>query len=246
MSQKIKYSIIVPAYQEAAVIKNSLSRIAVYLDDMGVLEDSEVIVVTATSSDGTANLVRSEQHRFKHFQLIEPGPRVGKGRDVRLGLLAAKGDYMLFTDADLATPERHIMAAFSLLEAGHDMVIGVRNLSRIHHGVRTVISLGTNLLTRIVILPSIPDTQCGFKGFRREAAGVMCEKMTILGWGFDMELLMIARKHRFKVAKLFIPDWHDPKIDMGLVGDSTWKAGIGTLKELWRIRRNAWKGLYSR
>ncbi len=242
----IRYSIIVPALEEEAVIGWTLDRLAIYLLSCDALEETEVIVVTADSKDNTAKIVKDRKSHFDHFQFIEPGPKVGKGRDVQAGIMAARGDYILFTDADLATPEWHIMPAFKVLEEGSDIVIGVRNLRTIHHGYRVLISLGANLLTRLMVLPSVPDTQCGFKAFTKQSAHDIFEKLTVMGWGFDIEVLVIARKLKLKLKKMPIRDWHDPKIDNGLVGESSWKASVRTLKELIQIRKNRKQGIYDK
>lgn len=242
----IRYSIVVPAFEEEAVIGWTLDRLAIYLLSCDALEVTEVIVVTADSKDDTAKIVKDRKSHFDHFQFIQPGPKLGKGRDVQAGIMAARGEYILFTDADLATPEWHIMPAFNALEEGSDIVIGVRNLRTIHHGYRVLISLGANILTRILALPSIPDTQCGFKGFTRQAAHDIFEKQTIMGWGFDIEVLVIARKLKLKLKKMPIRDWHDPKIDNGLVGESSWRASVQTLKELLQIRKNRKQGIYDK
>ena len=242
----IRYSIIVPALEEEAVIGWTLDRLAIYLLSCDALEETEVIVVTADSKDNTAKIVKDRKSHFDHFQFIEPGPKVGKGRDVQAGIMAARGDYILFTDADLATPEWHIMPAFKVLEEGSDIVIGVRNLRTIHHGYRVLISLGANLLTRLMVLPSVPDTQCGFKAFTKQSAHDIFEKLTVMGWGFDIEVLVIARKLKLQLKKMPIRDWHDPKIDNGLVGESSWKASVRTLKELIQIRKNRKQGIYDK
>ncbi len=243
----IKYSIVVPAYNEEAVIGTSLVRLSAYLKDQGIMDETEVIVVSADGTDKTHEIVLQKASYFTTLHLVKPGPKVGKGRDVREGIRNATGDFVLFTDADLATPEYYIVPAFKKLESGYDVVIGSRDLKRIHpEFYRTVISLGTNLLTRILLLPTIPDTQCGFKGFTKSAATDIFDRQTIMAWGFDMEILKIAKKLHLKIFKLKIPDWHDPKIDQGLVGESGLTATWRTFKELITIRVNSWEGLYDK
>ena len=243
-NKKLKYSLVVPALKEEPVIGTSLQAIHKFLKKEGVLDSTEVIVVAAEGGDKTAQIAHGFAKKFPHFQVIEPGPRAGKGRDVRVGMLAARGSFVIFTDADLATPLPHIKHAWSKLEDGADLVIGVRNLRTIHKGYRAFVSVAANLLTRVIVLPSIPDTQCGFKGFKRKVARDIFSTQQIDGWGFDIEVLAIAKKRGYRLEKLFIQDWRDPKLESGLVGESGLKAVTSTLRELLKIRTNLSKGVY--
>lgn len=240
-----KYSIIIPAYEEATLIVSTLTAVQRYLKEEKLLDETEVVVVAAKGKDSTAQLARSQAKNFRHFQLIEPGPKVGKGRDVKAGIEAARGDFLLFTDADLATPEHHIKPAFEVLADGQaDIVIGVRDLWSIHKDLyRKLVSVIANWLVR-TLLPTVPDSQCGFKGFSKEAAEKIFTKLTIVGWGFDIELLVIAKAKKLSIKKLKIKDWHDPKLEAGLVGEATSSAVMSTLKELLAIWKNRLKGAY--
>lgn len=236
-ARPIALSIIIPAYQEAPIIAQSLASIADWLKnhDYGRVE---VVVVVAESPDGTVELVRSEANRFTDFQLIEPGSRVGKGRDVRAGMLAARGQYRLFMDADIATPLHHLDTIHAYILTHGDGIIGVRNLGQIHHQFkRRVLSEAGNILAQVVLLPGLRDTQCGFKLFRADVTEAIFHRQTILGWGFDLELLAIARTLSYHIATMPIPDWIDPKeTGTGLVNDSTRGAATQTLMDLFRIR----------
>lgn len=243
MSQAVDLSIIVPAFQEAKRIEPTLTTLAQWLDshDYGVVE---VVVVTADSIDGTAGLVRKHAKRFAYFQLVEPGARAGKGRDVREGMLAARGKVRLFMDADLATPLHHIDAAVSAIAAGNDVAIAVRNLTTSHTGVRRLLSGSGNLLVQAVLLPGIRDTQCGFKAFTAKAAEDIFTRITIMGWGFDMEALAIARIHGYKIATTPAPDWSD-KPDGTFHGEIS-GAALRTLGELATITRRKLLGQYGK
>ena len=238
-------SIIIPAYQEAGVITQTLKDLAAWLKghDYG---ETEVVVVVADSPDGTADLARAEAHRFTHFLLIEPGERVGKGRDVRAGMLHANGRYRLFMDADLATPLKHLDDVSRLMQQKADLGIAVRDLAKIHPGIkRRLVSEFGNILAQAILLPGIRDTQCGFKVFRADVAEATFRRMTILGWGFDLEVLAIARKLGFKIHTFVAPDWTDPKADHhGLSSDSVGRAALQTFGDLMRIRLNLWTGAY--
>ncbi len=240
------YSLVIPSFEEATLIEDSLNRLRDYLHEMDLFEHTEVIVVAAKGNDNTADLARPFAKKFAHFQLIEPGPKVGKGRDVKAGMLVARGNYILFMDADLATPLKYIEQALELMrEQKSDIVIGVRHLWKIHKKLtRKIMSVLANLMVRMFLLPRIPDSQCGFKLFTKDAAETIFKRQTINGWGFDMELLVIAATKHLKVAKIPVKEWADPKLDSGLVGESPMSASINTFKELWRIRIQRAKGVY--
>ncbi len=245
MTQTPDLSIIIPAYMEAPGIADSLERLAAYLNehDYGTVE---VLVVVANSPDGTAKIAESRAKLFKQFRVIHAGPRAGKGRDVRLGIFEARGRYRLFMDADLATPLHHLDDVKRIMDSGAKVGIAVRDLISIHKELmRKIMTGGGNLLAQLILLPGIKDTQCGFKVFEAEAAEAIFSRMTILGWGFDMEILALARKFHYKIITFETPDWRDPKaVGEGLVGDSQAGAAIQVLRDLFRIRWNLIRGLY--
>lgn len=244
-SRDIHLSIVIPAYMEAATIASSLQKLAAFLNtrDYG---NVEVVVVVADSSDGTADLAQAQAGLFHAFKVHRVGPRAGKGRDVRAGILESRGAYRMFMDADLATPLEHLDGMMQEFHRGAKVVIAVRNLFNIHKGLlRKVMSKGGNLFAQVLILPGIKDTQCGFKGFEAQAAQAIFAQQTMLGWSFDMELLTIARRQGLRVTTIQADDWKDPKTaGMGLVGDSPLHAAIQTLLDVVVIRLNIWKGCY--
>lgn len=234
-------SIIIPAYQEAGRIERTLDQLAAFLHSER-LEDTEVIVAVAASSDGTADLATAKRSLFSRFRVIHTGPQIGKGRDVRSGVLEAKGKFRLFMDADLATPLHHIQEILPLLEQGADVVIAVRNLTQTHTGMRLLISNGGNWLVRSVLLPGIKDTQCGFKAFTAEAAEELFCRQTILGWGFDMEILAIARMYKMRIDQVEVRDWSDQP--NSTFEDAVAGAAMVTLGELVMILYRRWTGGY--
>ena len=241
----VDLSIVVPAYLEAKVIASSLDTLAAFLKtrDYGSVE---VLVVVADSNDGTAKIAESRTKSFDSLRVIHAGPRIGKGRDVRLGMFEATGRYRVFMDADLATPLEHLDDIKAFINAKGQVAIGVRDLVSTHKGlIRKAITRGGNLLAQVLLLPGISDTQCGFKAFEAEVAKDVFGRMTITGWGFDMEILAIARQRHYKITKIAIPDWHDPKkADEGLAGDSASSAAIQVLLDLFKVRLLAWGGRY--
>lgn len=231
MNSPIDLTIVVPAFQEEQVIDATLTQLKKYIDSELKDVSTEVIVVTADSKDKTAKIVRRHSNKFKNFKFIEPGPKVGKGRDVREGMMKASGNLIIFTDADLATPLHHVREAIDILKHGEtEIVIGVRDLSNIHTGARKIVSLGGNLLTRIAIDRSIKDTQCGFKGFTHNSAKDIFGRLKKLGWDFDIEVIAIARSRGYNIYHKRIDDWKENKPeDQQLVGESTIKASLKTL-----------------
>ncbi|HUC20606.1 MAG TPA: glycosyltransferase [Candidatus Polarisedimenticolaceae bacterium] len=201
-------SIIIPAYQEAARIQSTLTQLGEFLD-FHRYHDVEVLVVVANGTDKTAELAAAKAHLFPTFRIIMAGPRVGKGRDVRTGMMEAQGRYKLFMDADLATPLRHLHTVMKLIKHNPEIIIGVRDLNSSHQGLRKWVSNLGNWMVRHVLLSDITDSQCGFKLFRGDIASELFSRQRILGWGFDMELLTIARQHGYKIDMLEIPDWQD-------------------------------------
>jgi dolichyl-phosphate beta-glucosyltransferase len=226
-------SIVIPAYKEARYLGATLDAVHAYLVGKDWLRTTEVIVVTADAPDGTAAIARRALAAFPRALHLEPGPKVGKGRDVRAGMLAATGDLVLFMDADMATPLHHIDRFVRRLREDADVVIATRDLRQIHADVfRSTSSQLANLLVQKLLLPGVRDTQCGFKAFRREVVRELFEPLFTMGWGFDFEVLGRARLAGLQVVELAVPDWRDPKGDEGLVGEAPWRASLRTLREL--------------
>jgi dolichyl-phosphate beta-glucosyltransferase len=245
---KPRLSIIIPAFREAHIIKQSLDTLYDFLVKNNLLETTEVIVVAAQAGDDTGHIANEESGRFSHFQVVEPRTAVGKGRDVRRGFLAAHGSIQLFTDADLATPLHHILDTLKIFETTDSkVVIGVRSLGKIHSGIRAFISRFGNVIAKTLLGMNINDTQCGYKAFTAEAAALIFKRQTVQTWGFDMELLYIAKKHGQKIYTQSIPDWHDPRETDTLEHEHRvgMKVAVQTLGELCIIRYKAFRGKYS-
>jgi len=244
-SGPVDLSIIIPAYMEAARIGNVLEELAAFLHarDYGSIE---ILVVTADSPDGTAKIAESKAKLFKNFRLVHAGPRVGKGRDVRLGIFEATGRYRVFMDADLATPLIHLDDVHAFMKQNGKVGIAIRNLFTIHEGFqRKVMSKCANLAAQLFVVPGIKDTQCGFKVFEADAAEQIFGRMTMLQWSFDMEILAIARQLGYPISFIETPDWRDPKTkDDGLAGDSLAMIALNSFLDPIKIRANIWAGRY--
>lgn len=243
---KPELSIVIPTYNEAGRIEATLTQLSKYLKDEHI--KAEVLVVDAQSPDGTAKLVEEYKPRFDHLKIIDAGAKPKgkfiKGRQVKQGMLEAKGEYVLFMDADLATPLRYIKNAVTELKSGKQVAICVRDLQKSHKGLRKLVSGMGNFLVQMMLLPGIKDTQCGFKAFSKHATMAVFPAQTIDGWGFDMEILAIARKLGYSVGLIEVSDWQDIKEGSKISGSSPIKASLQTFGDLINIRWGFLRGRY--
>lgn len=248
----IDLSIIVPTYNEKNRIGDSLNQIKNYLDKKPY--NVEVIIVDADSPDGTAEKAKEYSNLFKHFTVLSAGPKPSKsalkGKQVQIGVLAAKGSYVMFMDADLATPLKYLNNVFELIGKNRPVAICVRNLQKSHKGFRKFISASANFLVQLILLPGIHDTQCGFKVFSSPAAKKIFSRQTISGWGFDMEILAIARQLGYQIDIIEVPDWKDiqhgdsDKTKLSGSKFSAAKAALQTFPELIKIKWYLIRGKY--
>ncbi|HZQ96765.1 MAG TPA: dolichyl-phosphate beta-glucosyltransferase [Candidatus Sulfotelmatobacter sp.] len=200
-----KYSIIIPAYNEGARLGASLERVVTYIHTQGW--NAEVVVVNDGSRDHTAGIIRAFAAKYPIVRLIEnPGNR-GKGYSVRNGMLRAVGEILIFSDADLSSPIEESSKLLEALNQGADVAIGSRWLRTetqtqrqpLH---RQIFGRIFNLLLRLALGLQFKDTQCGFKAFKRSAAQAIFPLQKIERWGFDPEILFLARKLGFKVKEV--------------------------------------------
>src|SRR5437879_3374447 len=182
----VKYSIIIPAYNEGARLGATLDRVLDYVAAQGW--DAEVVVVNDGSRDQTSDLVRASAQAHPQLRLIEnPGNR-GKGYSVRNGMLNATGEILLFSDADLSSPIEEAYKLFAAIEAGADIAIGSRWLQpemQTHRQslLRQFYGRLFNLALRVLLGLNFKDTQCGFKAFTRSAAQATFPLQRIERWG---------------------------------------------------------------
>jgi dolichyl-phosphate beta-glucosyltransferase len=239
-----QYSIIIPAFNEGERIATTLERVLRYAAEHGW--NAEVIIVDDGSHDTTTGIVRGYMPKNPAVQLLQnPGNR-GKGYSVRNGMLNAKGNVLLFSDADLSSPIGEANKLFQAIANGADVAIGSRWLktelqTRRQPMHRQLIGRIFNLLLRIVLGLNYKDTQCGFKAFSRKAADVLFPLQQIERWGFDPELLFLARRFGFKVAEVPVAWAHREGTRLSPLRD-----GIRMFGEMLRIRWNAWTGKYKR
>jgi dolichyl-phosphate beta-glucosyltransferase len=239
-----KYSFIIPAYNETARLGSTLDRVLNHIATQRW--DAEVLVVNDGSRDSTADLVRSRAQTHPELRLIEnPGNR-GKGYSVRNGMLNAKGDVLVFSDADLSAPIEEAVKLFAAVEAGADVAIGSRWLqpeTQTHRQspLRQFYGRLFNLALRIFLGLNCKDTQCGFKAFTRSAALTIFPQQKIERWGFDPELLYLARRAGLKVAEVPVAWAHVEGTRLSPLRD-----GIRMFGEVLKIRGYALTGKYSK
>jgi dolichyl-phosphate beta-glucosyltransferase len=199
-------SVIIPSYKEGKRIGDNLKEIKDYLKDKNF--DYEVLVVVDGSPDNTADVARSFKDKFEKFRVIDNKKNHGKGYVVRQGLLESKGDIRVFLDADGSTSITHLNTFLPQFKKGYDVVIGSRDIKGAHIQVhqpkyREVMGDMGNWLIRIVLgLWSYPDTQCGFKMLNAKAAKEIASRMVVDRFGFDFELIVLAKKMGFKIKQM--------------------------------------------
>jgi len=239
----VTYSIIIPAYNESSRIRPTLDELLRYLQEKNW--DAEILVVNDGSRDDTAEIVREYGKFHPHVLLLEnPGNR-GKGYSVRNGMLHARGDLCLFTDADLSSPISEAPKLFDAIAADADVAIGSRWLcsdlqTERQPFYRQAFGRIFNLILRVFLGLNFADTQCGFKAFRREAAQRIFPLQKIERWGFDPEILFLARRLGFAVTEVPVVWAHSQGTRLHPLRD-----GLRMFAEVLRIRWNAITGAYS-
>jgi len=242
LTLKRSISIVIPAYNEAARLGSSLDRVLAFISRQP--SEAEVIVVNDGSRDETADIVRSYAQKCEALRLVEnPGNR-GKGYSVRNGVLHANGDFILFTDADLSSPIEEASKLLDALERGADIAIGSRWVrselqTRRQSIARQVLGRVFNGLLRVLLGLDFKDTQCGFKAFRRDAARALFPLQQVEGWGFDPEILFLAKRMAFKVEEVPVVWAHDDRTRINPVAD-----GSRMVADMLRIRWYSLAGKY--
>lgn len=200
-----QYSIVIPAYNEAARLGASLQKVLTYVHAQGW--NAEVVVVNDGSRDNTAAIIQDYAVKDPIVRLIENPGNHGKGYSVRNGMLNANGEILIFSDADLSSPIEECPKLIDALREGADIAIGSRWLRTetqtqrqpLH---RQIFGRIFNLLLRLTLGLHFKDTQCGFKAFKKPAAQAIFPLQKIERWGFDPEVLFLARKLHFTVKEV--------------------------------------------
>ena len=237
-----KLSIVIPAYNESARIEQTLGRVTWCVEEQGW--DAEILVVDDGSQDATAQIVERWMERCPRLKLIKNNGNRGKGYSVRNGLLQAAGEIVMFTDADLSAPMEEANLLMAAIADGAEVAIGSRWLDKTRQTMhqpmyRRFFGRCFNGVTRIVMGLPFKDTQCGFKAFRRSAAQIIFRLQRIERWGFDPEILFIARKLGYDIREVPVTWGHDERSRMSYLKD-----GMKMLEEMAVIRVNSLAGRY--
>ena len=234
-------SIIIPSYNEELRLPATLDKIASYIRSSR--RNTEVIVVDDGSKDRTAQLAESYRGKLPNLRVLSNDVNRGKGYSVRHGSLEALGEVILFTDADLSAP---IEEADKLLAAlqDHDVAIGSRAMDRglieVHESrFREFAGMVFNAIVRLILRLPFVDTQCGFKAFRRAPSRIIFEQQSIERFGFDPELLYLARHHGLSTIEVPVRWAHSPATKVSMLRDS-----LQMFLDILIIRCNALQGRY--
>ncbi|HYA29669.1 MAG TPA: dolichyl-phosphate beta-glucosyltransferase [Acidobacteriota bacterium] len=243
-SPGIKLSVIVPAYNEAERIGKTLERLHSYLTHAS--SSYEILVVVDGARDRTLDVVREIAQRIPEVRVIERTVNRGKGYTVKEGMLAARGEIRLFSDADNSTDIAHFEQMEPLFNQGYDVVIASRNANDAGKAeqalpqalYKRIIGRFGNRIVQLVAVPGIWDTQCGFKAFRAAAAERIFSQTTVERWGFDIEVLALARALHYRIGIIPAHWVNDERSHVRLLDY------LRVLADTFSVRRNFLAGKY--
>lgn len=239
---RLTLSIIIPAYNEEQRLPQTLQTIHAFLSRQDYA--AEVLVVENGSNDRTLEIAKDYSQQMNEIRALHCEQR-GKGWAVIQGMKEAGGDYRFICDADLSMPIEEVNRFFPPLLEDAPVAIASREAKgAIRHNepeYRHIIGRVFNLMVRLIVLPGLQDTQCGFKCFRKDAAEAIFPRMTNTGWTFDVEALVIARQLGYVIHEVPIEWYYNPQSKVRVLRDST-----QMVLDLIRIRWNAIHGKYGR
>ena len=235
-------SIVIPTYNEELLISSTLEQVVGFL---ATREHTwEVVVADDGSTDGTAQLVEEFTNRNPHVRILRLSHR-GKGWAVRQGMLEAKGEYRFLCDADLSMPIEQLERFLPAQVQGLDIAVGSREAPGARRigepAFRHLMGRVYNRLVRVLAVPGLSDTQCGFKCFRGEIVPLLFLDQTMDGFSFDVEVLLLARKEGLRIREIPI-DWHYRKRSRVRPLRDT----LSMTRDLLKIRWRYSKGRYPR
>jgi dolichyl-phosphate beta-glucosyltransferase len=236
-------SLVIPCFNEASRIDACLQSVTRYVDGMAGTS-CEVVVVDDGSGDGTPEKVRAWESKRTDVRLVALAQNAGKGAAVRAGVMAARGDVVVFLDADLAVDVSHVDAVLPPLRDGVDVAVGCRHVegARVERPqglLRRTLGRGYLVLARWLLDIPVSDVTCGFKGFRRRVAQSLFDGARCDRWGFDAEILHRAARQNYRVLEVPV-SWRDGAGSrVRLPGDV-----LRSLKELLAVRRRSRRGEY--
>ena len=248
----MEFSIVIPAYNEASVIVKTLSNMTSFMRSFS--KSFEIIVVDDGSTDETANLAEAYSKDHPEVGVIR-NPHKGKGYTVRTGMLAASGDLIMMADSDGAMPIEELKRlVIWVKEHNFDIVIGSREgigaVRKNEPFIRHLMGRVFNLIIKILVLPGIEDTQCGYKLFKHKAAKDVFERLVLFGpntpeikvprvSAFDVEVLFIARKFKYKIKEVHVIWNYIKTVRVHPIRDS-----IQNFLDVLKVKVNDLKGLY--
>ena len=233
-------SIIIPAHNEENRLPRSLEQVFAFLKQQSY--EAEVLVVENGSRDRTLELARGFARGHRNLRVLQELGR-GKGLAVRRGMLEAHGAYRFMCDADLSMPIEEVNKFLPPARSDFDIAIGTREArDSVRYDEPIYRHLGGRLINtaiRLLILPGLQDTQCGFKCFRAEAAERLFNCQTLEGWSFDIELLFVASRLGYRILEVPIHWYYRPESKVSTVPDA-----LRLLGDIFLIRANARRGIY--
>ncbi len=236
-------SIVLPAYNEEKNIKTVVEKILNFFTSKGT--PHEIIIVDDGSTDNTAAISKALTKKNPAVQMVMHEYNQGKGAAVQSGMRLASGELIFFLDADGSTPVEEIEKLIPYFTA-YEVVIGSRYLKDSAILIKQPwyrVALGRlgNTLIQRILLPGIQDTQCGCKGFQKQAAHAIFSRQRTKGWGFDMEILALSRALGYRIKEVAV-SWHDTRDRMSRF--RPFKDAIKTLYELVHIKTNLIRDRY--
>lgn len=246
-------TIVVPTYNEKGRIASTIQRLGEFMDCQSYPVD--VLVVDDGSEDGTADLVDTLRNGSDNIHTLR-GDHRGKAYTVRTGMLAARGQYVIFCDADLSTPIEEVSHVLPFLRAGYDLAIGSREAPGAHRfdepPFRHLMGRVFTRLVHLVTGQKFEDTQCGFKAFSRQAAQDIFSRVQLYGpntpviqhakvTGFDVELLFLARKRGLRIREVPVRWYYSPGSKVDPLRDS-----LQNLLDVLKVRLYDLQGRYDR
>ena len=242
-------SVVIPAYNEESRLPASLEKVARYLKE-NVQQPSEILVVNDGSSDDTFKIARVSAAGLEaaglRVTVLDNGRNRGKGYSVRHGVTQSRYGWVLITDADLSAPIEECAKLFAAVEQqGCDVAIGSRAIDRSLIGVhqssfREIMGRAFNMVVRIGAGLPFKDTQCGFKLFSESAARDVFTRQLLEGFGFDVEVLYLARRLGYQVAEVPVRWNHCEGTKVRMF------SGADAFLDILRVRKNDWTGKYSK
>ncbi len=232
-------TIVIPAWNEEPRLPGTLEQVTAFLDQQPYA--AEVLVVENGSTDRTTEIAEEFAARFAYIRVLH-SPQ-GKGAAVKMGMMAGRGAYLYVCDTDLAVPIEEVAKFLPPQISEYDVAIasreapGARRYNEPFY--RHLMGRVYNIIAQLIVVPGIKDTQCGFKCFNRRAARAIFSVQVMSGWGFDVEVLFIARRWGHRIVEVPVNWYYGRGSRISPVRDS-----LRMLGELWQVRRNGSRGLY--